>query len=34
VPRPDVSARLGVPNACSNCHTDKLAQWAADAPAR
>jgi tetratricopeptide (TPR) repeat protein len=31
VPRPDLSARLGTPNACNNCHADKPAQWAADA---
>ena len=31
VPRPDLSAALGVPNACNNCHADKPAQWAADA---
>ncbi|MFO0157898.1 MAG: ammonia-forming cytochrome c nitrite reductase subunit c552, partial [bacterium] len=30
VPRPDLSVKLGVPNACSNCHKDKPAQWAAD----
>ena len=31
VPRPDVSARLGTPNACNDCHADKTAQWAAAA---
>ncbi|MCZ6785869.1 MAG: tetratricopeptide repeat protein [Planctomycetota bacterium] len=31
VPRPDLSVTLGTPNACSDCHTDKSAQWAADA---
>ncbi len=31
VPRPDVSAKLGTPNACNDCHTDKPAQWAAAA---
>jgi predicted CXXCH cytochrome family protein len=31
IPRPDVSAKLGTPNACNNCHADKSAQWAADA---
>jgi predicted CXXCH cytochrome family protein len=31
VPRPDVSARLGAPNACNDCHADKSAQWAASA---
>ena len=29
VPRPDLSAKLGTPNACNNCHSDKPAQWAA-----
>ena len=28
VPRPDISARLGTPNACNDCHTDKTAAWA------
>jgi predicted CXXCH cytochrome family protein len=31
VPRPDLSAKLGVPNACNDCHADKSAQWAAAA---
>ena len=31
VPRPDLSAKLGTPNACNNCHSDKPAQWAAAA---
>jgi predicted CXXCH cytochrome family protein len=31
IPRPDVSARLGTPNACNDCHADKTAQWAAAA---
>ena len=31
VPRPDLSARLGTPNACNDCHADKSAQWAASA---
>ena len=31
VPRPDLSVKLGVPNACTECHTDKPAQWASDA---
>lgn len=30
VPRPDLSVSLGVPNACTSCHADKPAQWAAD----
>lgn len=29
VPRPDLSASLGVPDACGACHTDKPAGWAA-----
>ncbi|MGH7785422.1 MAG: multiheme c-type cytochrome, partial [Candidatus Binatia bacterium] len=33
VPRPDLSVRLGTPNACTDCHTDRSAQWAADAAA-
>jgi predicted CXXCH cytochrome family protein len=31
VPRPDLSERLGTPNACSDCHADKPARWAAAA---
>jgi predicted CXXCH cytochrome family protein len=31
VPRPDLSAILGTPNACNNCHVDKTPQWAANA---
>jgi predicted CXXCH cytochrome family protein len=31
VPRPDLSAKLGTPNACNDCHTDKSADWAASA---
>src|SRR5215470_9431032 len=34
IPRPDLSAKLGTPNACNNCHADKSAQWAADAVER
>jgi len=30
IPRPDLSVKLGTPNACSNCHTDKPAQWELD----
>jgi predicted CXXCH cytochrome family protein len=30
VPRPDLSVKLGIPNACNTCHADKSAQWAAD----
>jgi predicted CXXCH cytochrome family protein len=31
VPRPDLSMRLGTPNACTNCHTDRADAWAASA---
>ncbi len=31
VPRPDLSVALGVPNACTRCHTNQSAQWAAAA---
>ena len=31
VPRPDLSATLGTPNACTDCHHDKQAAWAAAA---
>ncbi|MCC6198404.1 MAG: ammonia-forming cytochrome c nitrite reductase subunit c552 [Burkholderiales bacterium] len=34
IPRPDVSARLGTPNACNNCHTKQDAAWAAAAIAK
>jgi len=34
IPRPDLSARLGTPNACNDCHADKSADWAASAIAR
>jgi predicted CXXCH cytochrome family protein len=34
VPRPDLSVKLGTPNACTTCHADKPAQWAADQVAR
>jgi tetratricopeptide (TPR) repeat protein len=30
IPRPDLSVKVGTPNACTNCHTDKSAQWALD----
>ena len=29
VPRPDLSVKLGVPNACNGCHQDRSAAWAA-----
>jgi predicted CXXCH cytochrome family protein len=28
VPRPDLSLAIGVPNACTTCHTDRDAAWA------
>jgi predicted CXXCH cytochrome family protein len=31
VPRPDLSVKLGTPNACNDCHTDKSPQWTAEA---
>jgi predicted CXXCH cytochrome family protein len=31
VPRPDLSAKIGTPNACNNCHRDQSPQWAAAA---
>jgi len=34
IPRPDLSVKLGTPNACTNCHLDKSAQWAVDALAK
>jgi len=34
VPRPDLSVKIGTPNACTGCHADKPAQWAADQVAR
>lgn len=34
VPRPDLSVKLGTPNACNNCHAKKSPQWAADAIAK
>jgi predicted CXXCH cytochrome family protein len=30
VPRPDLSVALGTPNACTQCHADRSAQWAAE----
>ena len=33
IPRPDLSAKLGAPNACNACHSDKPAEWAATAVA-
>jgi tetratricopeptide (TPR) repeat protein len=31
IPRPDLSAKLGVPNACNKCHNKESPSWAADA---
>lgn len=31
VPRPDLSVKLGTPNACTQCHTKQTDKWAADA---
>ncbi len=31
VPRPDLSVKLGTPNACNACHEDQTPQWAARA---
>ncbi len=30
IPRPDLSVKLGTPNACTNCHIDKSARWASE----
>ena len=34
VPRPDVSAKIGTPDACTGCHEGRKAQWASDAVAK
>jgi Flp pilus assembly protein TadD len=34
VPRPDLSVSLGTPNACTTCHADRSADWAAQTVAR
>jgi predicted CXXCH cytochrome family protein len=31
IPRPDLSVKLGTPNACNDCHRDQPAAWAAAA---
>ncbi len=31
IPRPDIAAQLGIPDACTNCHKGKQSQWAANA---
>jgi Flp pilus assembly protein TadD len=30
VPRPDLTVRIGTPNACAGCHANRPAAWAAD----
>jgi len=30
IPRPDVSLKIGTPDACTKCHNDKSLQWSAD----
>jgi tetratricopeptide (TPR) repeat protein len=34
VPRPDLSVKLGTPNACNGCHDDRSAAWAVEQVAR
>jgi len=34
VPRPDLSVRLGTPNACESCHRERTPKWAAETIAR
>ncbi len=34
IPRPDLTVKIGVPNACTACHADQSARWAADTTAR
>jgi predicted CXXCH cytochrome family protein len=34
IPRPDLSVKLGTPNACNDCHSGQTAQWAASAMER
>lgn len=31
VPRPDLTAKIGTPNACNRCHADRTPAWAAQA---
>ena len=33
VPRPDLTLKIGSPNACNGCHADQTPQWAAQAAA-
>jgi len=34
IPRPDLSVKYGVPNACNQCHAGKTAEWAVNAFAK
>lgn len=34
IPRPDLTLETRAPNACSDCHTNQTAQWAADTVSR
>src|SRR5437762_2449115 len=34
IPRPDLSIKIGTPNACNTCHKDKSPQWASEAVAK
>jgi len=34
IPRPDLTVKIGTPNACARCHLDKPAQWFEDAMTR
>jgi tetratricopeptide (TPR) repeat protein len=34
VPRPDLSVALGTPNACTQCHAERSAEWAAQTVAK
>jgi tetratricopeptide (TPR) repeat protein len=31
IPRPDLTEKIGAPNACNRCHIDKSTQWSMDA---
>ncbi len=33
IPRPDLTVKLGTPNACNDCHADRPARWAGEAVA-
>ncbi|MFQ5992570.1 MAG: tetratricopeptide repeat protein, partial [Nitrospiraceae bacterium] len=34
IPRPDLTEQIGTPNACTQCHTNRSARWAAEMVAR